>query len=151
PPNQFVQDANTYKEYAEKDQVNLLQPPFFQVLQADPWLVPGQLPPQSVAAAVQQAFDPATFKGKMSDLTDEQKKQLQEYRKAEADRKRQEAAQKYRERNPSRAPSGGGGGGGGYRPPSGGGLNENSGLRGYSPAPIDGARPLTLAQAYRGT
>lgn len=149
PLNIFVDQANAYQQYAEKEQKNLLQPDFYQVLQADPWVVPGQAPAAGVAL-VAQAFDPATFRGNPKDLTDEQRKALQEYRRTEDERKRREASERYRQRNQSKG--GGRGGapaGGGYRPPAGGGLRETSPLRGFSPAPIDADRPISLAQAYR--
>jgi hypothetical protein len=143
PENANHDVAQAYQTWAEaqENQIALLQPPFYSVTQGDPWLFPGQALIAPNAAA--QAFTPANVKpADVKNLTPEQKKEYDDWRKAEAERKKQENIQRWQQTHPK---SGGGGGappGGGYRPVPGGGDST-------SYAPRDTDRPPTLlAQAY---
>ncbi len=132
--NATPSDGNGYQTWAEKTQGDLLQPPFYQVLQADPWLIPGSTPPPPPAEAV-QAFDPAKVTNPTK-LNPEERKLYEDWRKQEAARKKQEQIDRYRANHPQRTPGG--------PPPGGSGLG-GPGAPGY--APIDTGRPMTLAQA----
>ena len=144
PVNANPTQAQAYQQWAETTQIDLLQPPFYAVTQGDPWLFPGQalLQPDQI----NQAFDPSKVQAKdIATLTPDQKKLYDDYRKAEAERKRQEQRQRYQQTHPK---SGGGGGGAApYGPPGGrGGPGGDS----TSYAPRDPERPITLAQVGRG-
>ena len=134
-----------YVQWAEKQdaQQALLQPPFYTVLQADPWVVPGLPQGQAVGQLTNLSFDPATYTGDRDDLPPDEQKMLDDYRKAQAAAKAAAAKQRAAEAA-SRSASRGGLPGGLGGPPGGGGPGGGGGGR---PAPDDPDRPLTLAQA----
>jgi hypothetical protein len=119
-----------YKEWAEKDQKDLLQPDFYQVLQADQWLMPGVPPPVPVEAP----FDPSAVTDP-STLTPDQRKQYEDYEaKKDQDARDKLRGQQQQPRN--QAPP--------QYPPVPGGGRAGGGYRG---AAEDAQRPMTLAQA----
>jgi hypothetical protein len=124
-PNQAagIPVQSAYVQWAEKNQADLLQPPFYQVLQGAAWRTPGTAAPQPV---VQEApFDPATFSGNPSTLPPDQKQQYEDYQKQkekEARDKRRAAAAAHQSSTttppyPGPGGPGGYGGGGGYPGP----------------------------------
>lgn len=119
-----------YRDWAEKDQKDLLQPDFYQVLQADPWTMPGVTPP----APPEAPFDPSTVTDRSS-LTPDQQKQYDDYQAKKAQDEKDKRQQQQQQHNgPPQPPPGigGPGGPGGYRDRQ---------------VADDAQRPLTLAQA----
>jgi len=120
-----------YKDWAEKDQKDLLQPDFYQVLQADPWLMPGVPPPTPVEAP----FDPSAVTDP-STLTPDERKQYEDY----LEKKDQDAKDKARQLRQQQLPP--------QRPNNPGGPDGPGGQgNGYRGAAEDAQRPMTLAQA----
>jgi hypothetical protein len=120
-----------YRDWAEKDQKDLLQPDFYQVLQADPWTMPGVTP----LAPPEAPFDPSTVTDRSS-LTPDEQKQYDDYmaKKAQDEKDRRQQLQQQQQRN------------GPPQPPIPGGFGGPGGP-GYRGVADDAQRPLTLAQA----
>lgn len=61
-----VKEKTDHLQWAIANVVQIVQPPFYQVLRGDPWAAPGQAAPQVVAEAPkdQKPFDPKDWLGK---------------------------------------------------------------------------------------
>jgi len=122
PPPQFPaadappQDLWLYLQWANTHQVDIVQPPFYQVAKGDQWSIPGEAAP--VNPQQQQAFDPNQYldapQNELLKLTMDQRRQVQ----AARDKRAKENAKGHRNSGPStprgpRGPYGPGGPGGG--------------------------------------
>ena len=88
PVNAPLTDQKAYFDWAGKKetQIVLLQPPFYKVLQGDEWYAPGGKNP-NIKVDVPVAVGPIdwkTWKGKVSDLTPEQRKDREKWLKDQA-------------------------------------------------------------------
>ncbi len=82
----------SYLDFAGKDAPLILRPAFYQIVQGDKWYVPGAANPNVRAdELVTEKFDPATYTGKLDDLSKEDRDAVQ---KARADQRKLAAAQK---------------------------------------------------------
>lgn len=126
-----------YRAWAEKNQVSIVEPPFFRILKGDPWYIPSLGQPKDpnaadVAAAADQPFDPANPPNRP--LTTAEKQQVYLYKKKIRDDEEKQKAMERKQKMDaaaaaSKARSGSGAGGG-----SGGGGRRSIG--GYAPLPI---------------
>jgi hypothetical protein len=148
-----------YVDFASKNQVEIAEPAFFQVIKGQPWLPPSVYRMQEAAKnalpqqAMNQPFDPAQFQGDPMQLTPQQRQQLylyqqqikRERQKQEADQRRAKAAAAAAAQ---KARSGGGGGGGGRRSIGGyDDYNDYIPIADYSQQSLEG---VILAQARPG-
>ncbi len=138
--NSGLNQQNNYVQWAEKDQLDLLRPTFYQVLQADPWRSPWTPAPEQVV--VEEAFDPSKVGNDLSKLTPDQMKQYQDYRAAKDKEAKDKAAAR---RGSSR--TGGGPGPGGYPGGEPGGLSSGGYGGGGSTAARRTPPPATAASA----
>lgn len=110
-----------YLKWAEENQhqADLLQPPFYQVLQADPWLVPGTPRPDQTQLAA-EPFDPSKVNNPAT-LTPEQLAIYRDYQdKQRAAEKEKQRENRERARNrASQRPTPNSSGSRGFGPPPG--------------------------------
>lgn len=110
-----------YADWAAKNQSEIIQPVFYQVVKADPWFPPGfDLKKYQEENQPQQPFDPAHPPTNRK-LTDEERKQVEQYRREEEKRKAEERKRRSQEQRNNRRPSGPGIPGGPGMPGPGGG------------------------------
>jgi hypothetical protein len=141
-----------YRLWAEKHQVDIVEPSFYQVTHGDPWSIPSLAPKEKeqVADATKEPFDPANPPNRP--LTPEERQKVYIYNQKQKDEKQKaDAASRKAKMDSSRTatpPTGGttGGAGGGA---AGGGRKRG----GYAPLPEqyaadptprfdDGGRPI---------
>ncbi|HEY8665684.1 MAG TPA: hypothetical protein VIL86_03420, partial [Tepidisphaeraceae bacterium] len=84
----------SYHEWAGRNQAEIVQPPFYQILKPDFWYVPGQKPEDVKAPQANVPFNPAN-PGPVNLLNPDQKRQVNEYLKQKAEKERQERAAKH--------------------------------------------------------
>jgi hypothetical protein len=150
PPPQFPaenaapQDMWLYLQWASSHQVDVLQPPFYQVAKGDVWTIPGEAAPVNPQ---QQQFDPNQYLdapiNELLKLTPDQRRLVQQA-KQKRDAEKAKGARPSRGNTGPRGPVGpygpGGAGGGGA-----GGVPEmgpnDQGRPPGAPGPYGGGRP----------
>lgn len=127
-----------YRLWSEKHQVDLVEPPFYQIVKGDEWFIPSLRAKEAVAAAANQVvaegpFDPAN-PPKNRELTPEEKQKVYLYnQKQAAEKEKQEAAARKSKAESTRPPAPAGG--------SGSGSGRGRKMGGYAPLPGEGRIP----------
>lgn len=93
--SQTLKDQLNYGDWAKRNQVNILQPAFYQVIAADRWLPPGYTPPPVMIQNV--PFDPNNPSSKAAQQA-EQRRLEQQRRQELLERQRQQQQQQRNRR-----------------------------------------------------